>query len=707
MKRPYVFAILISALGILGSTQPQAQSGGTIVSIQGTQFLINGVVTHRGTAAEGLLLNSRMVQAAFDDENSSTVGNWKYPDTGRWDPDRNTDEFIAALPSYRAKGMRAFTVNLQGGATGLYRGNDQPPITSAFRSDGMLKSAWTNRLDRVIRGADANGLVVIVGFFYFGQDHRLADEAAVIRAVDSATDWLVGSGYRNVLVEINNEADGAYGHQILLPKRVHELISRVKQRSGGALKVSASLRGGAIPPDAMITASDYVLLHGNGMTPSQIAGMVSQVRSLTSYKAKPKPIVFNEDGHFFDNMDAAVKAGASWGFYNQGQSNYVDGFQSPPVNWTINTDKKREFFDRVAHWTNTGPSDPPPPSTQSVTSFTLINSLTGQPVAGYNPLSNGATLNLATLPSRSLTLVANTSPSVVGSVRFGVDGNSNYRTENASPYSLAGEGGVDWLSPGSHTVTATPYSSANAGGTAGTARTVQFTIIDDADLPCAYTLSPTSSTLGAAGGAGNVNVSTGSTCAWKATSNANWLTITATQSATGSATVKYSATAHSGSSPRTGTLTIAGQTFTVTQTAASSSTQAVVSFTLINADTNQPIAGYDPLPDGAVLNLSTLPTRNLALRANTSPSIVGSVRFAVDGNSNYRIESDAPYAMSGDTNGNFNPWTLSPGAHTVTATPYSGAGGGGTPGTSLTRQFTIVDDGSVPPKPPSNVRIIK
>jgi hypothetical protein len=48
--------------------------------------------------------------------------------------------------------------------------------------------------------------------------------------------------------------------------------------------------------------------------------------------------------------------------------------------------------------------------------------------------------------------------------------------------------------------------------------------------------------------------------------------------------------------------------------------QAVVSFTLINADTDQPIATFDPLISGVTLNLATLPTRNLNIRANTSPS---------------------------------------------------------------------------------------
>ena len=57
--------------------------------------------------------------------------------------------------------------------------------------------------------ADAQGMVVILGYFYFGQDQRLRNEAAVIRATDEATRWLLDGGWRNVLVEVNNECNVA------------------------------------------------------------------------------------------------------------------------------------------------------------------------------------------------------------------------------------------------------------------------------------------------------------------------------------------------------------------------------------------------------------------------------------------------------------------------------------------------------------------
>src|SRR4051794_35069667 len=93
----------------------------TTVSIAGEDFHMNGKPTYagrvwKGHRIEGLLLNSRMVQGIFDDLNPETVGKWAYADTGKWDAERNTREFIAAMPEWRRNGLIAFTINLQGGS---------------------------------------------------------------------------------------------------------------------------------------------------------------------------------------------------------------------------------------------------------------------------------------------------------------------------------------------------------------------------------------------------------------------------------------------------------------------------------------------------------------------------------------------------------------------------------------------------------------
>ena len=121
--------------------------------------------------------------------------------------------------------------------------------------------------------------------------------------------------------------------------------------------------------------------------------------------------------------------------------------------------------------------------------------------------------------------------------------------------------------------------------------------------------------------------------------------------------------------------------------APSVSAQAVTSFTLVNADTDSDIG---PLEDGDVIDLATLPTRNLNVRANTSGQ-VGRVTFGYDGDGDFRTESVAPFALAGDTNGDYYAWTPTVGDHTLEAMPY--APGGGQAGSALAVAFTVIDDG--------------
>ena len=90
-------------------------------------------------------------------------------------------------------------------------------------------------------------------------------------------------------------------------------------------------------------------------------------------------------------------------------------------------------------------------------------------------------------------------------------------------------------------------------------------------MTCTYALSATSQTLAATGGSGSVTVTAPNGCAWTASSDAAWATVTAGASGTGPGTVTFSATANTGASARTATLTIAGQAVTVTQAGANCS----------------------------------------------------------------------------------------------------------------------------------------
>jgi hypothetical protein len=120
-------------------------------------------------------------------------------------------------------------------------------------------------------------------------------------------------------------------------------------------------------------------------------------------------------------------------------------------------------------------------------------------------------------------------------------------------------------------------------------------------------------------------------------------------------------------------------------------TSAVTSFTLINADTNRPIAGYTPMVDGAVIHLDRLPTRNLNIRADTLPAEVGSVKFVFDGKPHKSAEWRVPYALHGDSiKGDYSAWTPPAGEHVLTATPYEKPNAKGDAGQSHTITFYVI-----------------
>jgi hypothetical protein len=144
------------------TTAVTAATPKTTVSIEGDRFFINGKPTYegrtwKGKKIEGLMMNSRMVQGVFDDLNPATVSHWAYPDTGKWDAERNVREFLAAMPAWRAHGLLSFTINFQGGSPEGYS-KGQPWINNAFRADGTLLPEYLARMKRVIEFADDLGM---------------------------------------------------------------------------------------------------------------------------------------------------------------------------------------------------------------------------------------------------------------------------------------------------------------------------------------------------------------------------------------------------------------------------------------------------------------------------------------------------------------------------------------------------------------------
>ncbi len=152
------------------------------------------------------------------------------------------------------------------------------------------------------------------------------------------------------------------------------------------------------------------------------------------------------------------------------------------------------------------------------------------------------------------------------------------------------------------------------------------------------------------------------------------------------------------------------------------------SFTLINADTELPIDGtggtpdFDPIPEGAVIDVNTLGTRNVNIRANTidfiSPVIesVFMMREGFDGILRTRVESYRPYAAMGDPANrdlepgdpelNYNAWASIRNSNFVLfAQPYGENGGVGELYGPLTLNFSVINaqaiagTGEVPVEP--------
>ncbi len=107
--------------------------------------------------------------------------------------------------------------------------------------------------------------------------------------------------------------------------------------------------------------------------------------------------------------------------------------------------------------------------------------------------------------------------------------------------------------------------AANTGGSrTGTISAGGQTFTVNQSGVCSYSLSSTSISGAAGGISGSVTVTTTNGCAWAATSNASWITIINGGNGNGTGVVSFSAAANSGAA-RVGTITVAGQTFTVNQ----------------------------------------------------------------------------------------------------------------------------------------------
>ncbi len=337
---------------------------------------------------------------------------------------------------------------------------------------------------------------------------------------------------------------------------------------------------------------------------SPLVAAIGNPNSPTSESWGGKFIKTNHgSNHWIDDTNSSVQEGV-WGWP---APNGTPAYGAKTVNkWRENY--LRDFQYRIDRVLSQKQSDDP----QKVESFTLINSDTKQPITGFDPIVEGAEINLSNLPTKNINIRANLNPTIVGSVILTLNGSN--ATENISPYDFYGNGSGN-LSVGQHTISATPFTLTQGNGEKGMTLTINFTVVDN-DQPKDEEPKPTS--------------------------------------------------------------------------------QKVLSFSLMNMATGQAIAGYESISEGAVIDLSTLPTSKLNLQANLNSVIVGSVKMTLDGAT--VTENIAPYAFYGDGSGN-----LSIGSHSISATPYTLGQGNGEKGIALTVNFSVVSNNDNPkdeePKP--------
>jgi large repetitive protein len=391
-----------------------------------------------------------------------------------------------------------------------------------------------------------------------------------------------------------------------------------------------------------------------------------------------------------------------------------------------------------------------PTGGQQVVSYTLINSQTNTDIM---TITNGSTLNIAGLngvnirANTSPAIVGSVVMNLSGAT-------TNNRTESTAPYAQFGDSNGNYsngtLNLGNHTLTATPYTSSGGNGTAGTPLTVNFTVVNQSASsytlnvgitgsgsviknPDQSTYTPGQSvqlTANAASGwlfdrwegslTGNTNPATivmNNNASITAIFIQQTVSYSLTTSVTGSGSVSRSPNQQSFTSGQSVQLTASpasgwqfsnwsgnatgsvnpltivmdgNKTITANFTQLPTDGQQVISFTLINSQTN---ADVMTITNGSTINIFGLSGVNI--RANTSPATVGSVVMSLTGATSVnRTEGAAPYALWGDINSNYSNGSMNLGSHTLTSTPYTQTGGNGTAGTPLTVNFTVVNNSS-------------
>ncbi|MFU8786511.1 MAG: cellulase family glycosylhydrolase [Candidatus Izemoplasmataceae bacterium] len=314
--------------------------GQTHLSIKGRDFYINDQLTYHEIKdhpkSHGLLMNARFIQGIFDDQTDARRFD-RFQKT--FDPEKNNDDLIAALPEWYRYGLRAITVGMQGGMP-VFTIDIKTIDNNPFGPDGKtFDEAYAKRLDKLISTADQLSMVVIVNILYWAQAQRFKDDDALVSALIEAALFLKKGKYTNVIIDLANEYNIDMWDSLPIikdPKSMAKLIHLVKEKSGGMLVGSSG--GCGLIDQVVVDASDVVLIHGNGLTRGEYYDFILHVQNM----APDKPILCNEDSPCVSRLDVAHLTHTSWGHYD----NFTK--QEVPCDWTVTKGQDFYFAYRMA-----------------------------------------------------------------------------------------------------------------------------------------------------------------------------------------------------------------------------------------------------------------------------------------------------------------------------------------------------------------------
>jgi len=247
----------------------------------------------------------------------------------------NTGRLIANLDFYKAHGVGAIAVSLQGGGPG-HAGADGVPSgetgesvdASAFRPDGSLKPDWLGRLEELITAADERGMVVCLTYFHHSQDEIFESPRAMVQGARNITDWLIEKDFRNVIIDVASEwdlVDQSWDHLRFVPDNIDRIIQEIRERFVRAsflLPIGAAASSKMAYPASLAQLCDVVLLYGNGRSPAD------KMRRAEALEDNNRPVLMIADGNGAEttaealsqeraSAQALFQRAAGWGYLPQ------------------------------------------------------------------------------------------------------------------------------------------------------------------------------------------------------------------------------------------------------------------------------------------------------------------------------------------------------------------------------------------------------